>query len=134
MDIDFSGGLPAGKHERIALTEAESKDIIAKYDVPTGKFKVAKSKEEAVAIFNELKSSSEMDDFAVVAKIDSRDVLHKSDVGGVVLKLKTEREVEQAYDKILANVKEKCPDASIAGVQICEMVPAGVVADRKSVV
>lgn len=126
MDIDFSGGLPAGKHERIALTEAESKDIIAKYDVPTGKFKVAKSKEEAVAIFNELKSSSEMDDFAVVAKIDSRDVLHKSDVGGVVLKLKTEREVEQAYDKILANVKEKCPTASIAGVQICEMVPAGV--------
>ncbi len=126
LDVSFKNGVESGTGERVALTEAESKSIVAEYGVPTGRFEVAKTQNEAVAVFNKLKAASDAEDFAVVAKIDSRDVLHKSDVGGVILNLKNENDVAATYAKILDNVKANCPDARISGVQICEMAKTGV--------
>lgn len=55
-------------------------------------------------------------------KIASPDISHKSDVGGVILGLKTEAEVEKAFTTMMENVKAACPAASIEGVTLQRMV------------
>jgi len=63
--------------------------------------------------------------FPVIAKISSPDIGHKTDVGGVAANLKNAQEVEDAYDRILANVKKLAPDAAAGGVLIQKFLPAG---------
>jgi acetyltransferase len=55
-------------------------------------------------------------------KINSHDITHKSDVGGVLLNLKNAHEVRSAYQGILDNVQEKRPDAHLDGVSIEPMI------------
>ncbi|WP_119390796.1 bifunctional acetate--CoA ligase family protein/GNAT family N-acetyltransferase [Taklimakanibacter lacteus] len=59
---------------------------------------------------------------AVVAKILSRDIIHKSDIGGVRLNLKTPREVREATAEIMAAAKAAMPDANIDGVTLHPMI------------
>jgi len=56
-------------------------------------------------------------------KIVSPDIIHKSDVGGVVVNLKDERDVHNAYNQILENVKKQNPEAKIIGMLVQEMAP-----------
>jgi len=63
--------------------------------------------------------------FPVVLKIISPDILHKSDVGGVKVKLMNREEVEKAYDEIINNVKKAKEDARIIGMLVQEYAPAG---------
>jgi len=62
----------------------------------------------------------------VVLKVDSPDVAHKSDAGGVALSLRNARDVAQAFDCILESVGKHCPTARIDGVVVQEMVTGGV--------
>ncbi len=105
------------KEGRKNLLESEAKAICKEYNIPITKFKVAKTKEEAIKFTKKI-------GFPVVLKIVSPDVIHKSDAGGVVLNLKTTRDVEEAYDTILQNVKKSKPDAKIIGVLVEEMAPS----------
>ena len=59
-------------------------------------------------------------------KIVSKDILHKSDVGGVALDLLNRKEVIEAYEAILYNCRREMPEAKIEGVEISEMVQSGV--------
>ncbi len=102
-----------------ALTESESKKIIQAYGINCGRFEVAHSRDEAVRIFREMRVKK------AVAKIDSPDILHKTDIGCVKLSLETEEEIRVAYDEIIENAKKNSPTSRIMGVQICEMVPKG---------
>ena len=63
--------------------------------------------------------------YPVVMKIVSRDILHKSDAGGIALDLQNEREVIDAYEAIMRGCREHVPQAVIEGVEISEMVPPG---------
>ena len=63
--------------------------------------------------------------YPVVMKIDSVDILHKSDIGGVKVNVKDEASVRAAYNTILGNAKEKAPQARIGGVYVTAMAPAG---------
>jgi len=63
--------------------------------------------------------------YPVVMKVISKDIIHKSDAGGIALNLENESEVVDAYGVILRNCKEHIPDALIDGVDISEMVKAG---------
>jgi len=63
--------------------------------------------------------------FPAVMKIMSDDIMHKFDVGGVVLDIKTASEAENAYAKIMSSVKERRPDARLKGVLVRKMIPAG---------
>lgn len=101
------------------LSEFESKEIVAKYNIPFPKCVVVKSEEEAI-------EAARKTDFPIVAKIDSPDILHKSDLGCVQLNLKNESEVIEAYHEIMKNAKENCKDARIYGVQIMPMVDKGI--------
>jgi len=99
------------------LFEHEAKELCGLYSLPVTKGKVARTEEEAVALANEI-------GFPIVLKIVSPQILHKSDVGGVVLNVKDEAGVREAYRRIMNNVKTKKPEAKIDGVYIQEMVPS----------
>jgi acetyl-CoA synthetase (ADP-forming) len=96
--------------------ESEAKEICREYGIPVTKFKVAKEEDEAVKVAEEI-------GYPVVLKIVSPDIIHKSDIGAVILNLKTAHEIKEAYRKILSNVKNKQPKARISGVIVQEMAP-----------
>jgi acyl-CoA synthetase (NDP forming) len=64
--------------------------------------------------------------YPVVVKVVSKDIIHKSDAGGVALDLETANEVIDAYQAILQSCLAYKPDAVIEGVEVVEMVKAGV--------
>jgi acyl-CoA synthetase (NDP forming) len=114
---DIIGG---ARHEgRAILTEAESKQILREMKIPTTRIAIASSREEAVARAREI-------GYPVVLKVDSFDITHKSDVGGVAVNLADAEAVERAFDQIMVSVREKAPDAEVRGVSVQEMAPPGV--------
>lgn len=58
-------------------------------------------------------------------KVVSQDVVHKSDVGGVVLNVQSEQAVLTEYESMIKRVKEKMPEAIIKGILVGEMIPPG---------
>ena len=64
--------------------------------------------------------------YPVVMKVVSRDILHKSDAGGVALDIQNENEVMDAYEAILQSCRRYKPDAVIEGIEISEQVRPGV--------
>jgi acyl-CoA synthetase (NDP forming) len=107
----------ARKEGRNYLLEPEAKTICMEYTIPVTRFKVAKTAEEAI-------NFSEKIGYPVVLKIVSPDVLHKFDVGGVILNIKSREDARNAYNQILKNVKERKPNAKIKGILVQEMAPA----------
>lgn len=106
----------AKSENRKFLLETEAKAICADYGIPVTKFMVAKTHEEAVKFAEKI-------GYPVVMKIVSPDVVHKFDVGGVLINLKTSKEVEDAFKKICASVKKRNAKARIMGVTVQEMAP-----------
>jgi acyl-CoA synthetase (NDP forming) len=64
--------------------------------------------------------------FPVVAKISSPDILHKTEIGGVLLNLQDANAVESAFETLLARAHQHMPKAQIDGVLITPMVKGGV--------
>jgi acetate---CoA ligase (ADP-forming) len=100
------------------LPEAEASKVLSAYGLPMLASAVASSKEEAGKLADQI-------GLPVVMKIVSNDIVHKFDVGGVMLNIATPKEATEAYTTIMTNVKAKCPDAAISGVYVQKMAPAG---------
>ncbi|OHB67723.1 MAG: acyl-CoA synthetase [Planctomycetes bacterium RBG_13_62_9] len=100
------------------IGEAESKEILEAYGFATPKGSIATTADQAGNIAEQL-------GYPVVLKIWSPDILHKSDVGGVKVGLKSEQEVKDAFDLMMYRVPKKRPDAHILGVLVQEMVRSG---------
>lgn len=100
------------------LNEVECADILSAYGFTLPKAKLCASADDAVAFASAI-------GFPVVMKIASPDILHKSDVGGVKVSLKSADEVRSAFETMLVNVRMKKPDADIWGVNIQQMVTEG---------
>jgi acyl-CoA synthetase (NDP forming) len=64
--------------------------------------------------------------YPVVMKISSPDISHKSDVGGVVLGLGSDGDVDEAFHAMMERVTSQLPDASIEGVMIQKMAEPGL--------
>ncbi len=103
------------KRSRYQLNEDESKQLLSYYDLPVNPGKVVNSPEDAV-------SYAEKIGYPVVLKIASFDILHKTDVGGVVLNIKDSEEVVKIYNQILSKVKSMKPEARIDGILVEKMV------------
>ncbi len=99
------------------LLEPEAKTICMEYDIPVTRFRVAGTAEEAVKFSEEI-------GYPTVLKIVSPDILHKSDVGGVILNIRSQEDAGNAYKKILENVRKVKPNAEINGILVQEMAPA----------
>ena len=93
------------------LSIKESLRLLKKYNIPVVNSRVANDKESL------LKAAGRIG-FPVVIKIDSPDIIHKSDAGMVVTDINNKRELEEAYEKIMNNVKAKSPVPHINGVMV----------------
>lgn len=102
-----------------ALSEHESKMCLKEFGVPVTEEVIVTSAWEA-----EKEAESFKSPFAM--KIESADILHKSDVGGVMLNIAGPEEARRAYEKIMENVKKNCPDARINGVLMVPMLKKGL--------
>lgn len=100
--------------------EHESKDLISKYDIPVGDYKLVNSAKEAVDFANRI-------GYPVVAKVMSPDIVHKTEAGVIKLNLKSSEELENAYSEIIDNAMKYNPNAQIAGVNVQKMAENGVV-------
>ncbi len=100
---------------RTVLSEMESKAVLAAFHVPIVKAVRVHSANEAVLIAEET-------GFPVVMKIDSPDITHKSDVGGVRLGIASAQAAQDAYREITEGLKRLRPDARLSGVIVEPMV------------
>jgi acetate---CoA ligase (ADP-forming) len=102
----------------VALSESDSKRVLAAYGVRVPGEAIARDPHEAAQVAKRI-------GFPVAVKISSQDILHKTEVGGIKLGLCSEEEVRQAAREIFAAAKTHKPDARIAGVSVQEMLTAG---------
>ena len=100
---------------RTLLNESESKEFLEMYGIKSTIPILAKTEDKAVKIAEEI-------GYPVVMKIQSPDISHKSDIGGVALDLQCEEPLRKAFRNIMKNVKEKNPNAKIEGVTIQKMI------------
>jgi acyl-CoA synthetase (NDP forming) len=110
--------LPAIPDGRL-LTEVQSKEILARAGLPVTRELLARSPAEAARLAAEIGG-------AVALKVQSADIPHKSDIGGVHLGATTAAEVEAAARQVLENARRNCPHAAIDGILVQELVTDGV--------
>lgn len=102
-----------------AVASIDAAARLAACGVPLARARLAHSAEDAASIAAAMQAP-------VALKIESADLPHKTDVGGVRLDLREPEAVRAAYAEILANAKLAAPQARIAGVLVQEMLPSGV--------
>ncbi len=93
-------------------------EILGAYGVPTAAYHLSESAEEAVEF-------AEAIGYPVAMKIVSPQVLHKTDIGGVVLDISSSEKVEQTFEQLISRTRRHMPDAEILGVAVQKMVPRG---------
>ena len=108
----IEGALAEG---RKVLSESESKAVLHAFHIPTAQASVVRSPNEALV-------QAESLGFPVVLKINSPDITHKSDAGGVRLGISNAQAVRSAYNDLLNTVKKNRPEARIDGATIEPML------------
>ena len=103
------------KEGRNVFLYTEAKKLLETWNIPVTETKIAKNQKEAIQAANSI-------GFPVVMKIFSPDVVHKSDSGGVITDLRTEKEVIQAFDKMMENHRKSKSPVRIDGVIIEKML------------
>ncbi|HSM23405.1 MAG TPA: acetate--CoA ligase family protein [Anaerolineaceae bacterium] len=101
-----------------SMSETLSRPLLQAYQIPVVAGDVAEDKESASELAEKI-------GFPVVMKINSPDILHKSDVGGIRLGLQNKDDVRRAYEEMMNSVSHKKPDALLEGVLIEAMAPEG---------
>ena len=103
----------ARTRNRQLLTEVEAKAALTAAGIPVSETRLARSRDEALIHAQAL-------GFPVVLKICSPDIVHKSDVGGVALNLRTPDAVTQAFDTMISPYA--APPS--AGERVCKVAKA----------
>jgi acetyl-CoA synthetase (ADP-forming) len=104
---------------RRLLLEHEGKALLKKYGIPVAESLLARSPEDAVRNATRL-------GYPVVLKVVSPDIVHKSDVGGVLTGLGEDAAVKEGYRLILERVRSVAGNASVEGILVQRMVPQGL--------
>lgn len=100
---------------RLQLSENEGKRILKAYGIATPREGIAHDLASALKLADDI-------GYPVVMKVESPDIAHKTDVGGVVLDIDDGPELERSYQVMLSKVREKLPKARVTGVSIQKMV------------
>ena len=109
----------AGKSMGAALSETDSKRVLACYGIPTPKEILAHDAEGAARAASQIAGPTAI-------KIVSPDILHKTEAGGVKLGVSTPEQARMAAEQILASCLRYAPQARIDGISVQQMVPQGV--------
>lgn len=97
------------------LAEADSKSLLSLFGVPTIETYVASSRDDAVAAAARI-------GYPVALKVVSPQITHKTDVGGVVLDVRSDQEAAAAFDHIHRSVALHRPEATVEGVSVQRML------------
>ncbi|MCM8748128.1 acetate--CoA ligase family protein [Thermomicrobiaceae bacterium CFH 74404] len=108
--VRASGGRP--------LVEREAKTVLSLYGIPVTRERLATSPEEALVAAREI-------GYPVVLKVESPDIAHKTEAGGVLLGVTGEDAVRQGFARIVENARRHAPGAKVAGVLVQEMAAGG---------
>jgi acetate---CoA ligase (ADP-forming) len=119
--IDREAAEQAFQNARPALqfSEAHTRPLFSAYGIPVVPGDTAHTAAEAVRIASEI-------GYPVVLKIVSPDLLHKSDVGGIVLNLDSEAAVKAAYEDLMQRIGASHPEAHLEGALVEKMAAPGV--------
>lgn len=101
---------------RDVLPEHEAYKICDEFGISYPPTRFTTTREEAVEAANSL-------GYPIVLKVVSASVVHKSDAGGVIVGIASQKEFTEAYDLILANVKERVGDVTIDGMLVQKAMP-----------
>jgi acyl-CoA synthetase (NDP forming) len=101
------------------LTERQSKAILELYGIPTVRELAAQSLESLLPAAEQL-------GFPLALKVESADIAHKTEAGGVALNLRSVAELRSAYDRVIKSARNFAPQARIDGVLLQPMLPAGI--------
>ena len=104
----------AKKEFRSSLSEEEGKSILSAYGIPVPAEYTATNHKEAV-------DAAERIGFPVVMKILSPDIHHKTDIGGVIVNVKTADDVRTSYELLIDRCRTAVPNAKIDGVSVQKM-------------
>ncbi len=102
-----------------AVGEDQARKILASAGIPMAATQLVNSRESAIKAWARIKAP-------VAMKIVSPEILHKTEIGGVLLNVEGEEEAASAFDSIIASAQQNYPDAQIEGVIVSEMVVEGV--------
>lgn len=103
---------------RLVLLGSESAAIAEAYGIPATPVKLATTAEEAVKIGAEM-------GFPLVLKVASPKIIHKTDVGGVIIGVQDNEQLINGYDEIFDNIQRYLPQAPIYGIEVQKMMPPG---------
>ncbi|MES2561528.1 MAG: acetate--CoA ligase family protein, partial [Pseudomonadota bacterium] len=117
MDPDAARGVI--KRCTGAMTERESKQLLAAYGFPIMQEALAATSQDAVRIASAMAAP-------VALKIESPNIAHKTEADAIRLNVVGDQAVERAYEEVLANAKRHAPSATINGVLVQPMAPAGL--------
>ena len=114
---------------RRSLSEDEGRAVLEAYGIPTVTGGKAETAEEAVKLAEKL-------GYPVVMKISAPDIAHKTDVGGVVLNIRSSEELRKNFEIMISKIRNRLPDVRIDGVSVQSMASgremiAGVSNDRQ---
>jgi acyl-CoA synthetase (NDP forming) len=105
------------KEGRSSLLIHEAQRICELHHIPTPKSGLATNAQEAVREAKEV-------GFPAVMKIVSPQITHKSDVGGVIVNIRDEKQLRAEYEELIVRVRRKEPSAKVLGVLIERMMPS----------
>lgn len=108
----------AGPRAGGVLGNAEAMRLLREFGIPVANTLAAKDVDEAVRAAERL-------GYPVAIKIDSPDVAHKTDVGGVHVGCSDAASVRRAVDEMLVRVAQRAPGARLDGVLVQRMIPGG---------
>ncbi len=108
--VKESGGKP--------LVERHAKQLLQLYGIPVTNEALATNTSEAVSIANDI-------GYPVVLKIESPDITHKTDAGGVLLNIADDEAVRDGFNQIIDSARSYDPEAELNGVLIQQMVKGG---------
>lgn len=101
------------------ISGLEAYSVLESHKIPVPRHEIAKTEDEAVRIAEEI-------GYPVVLKVVSPQIVHKSDIGGVVLGIRNAEDVRTAYHRILSSVAVNAAGAEITGILVEEEVPNGL--------
>ncbi len=101
------------------LTEYRASNILRAYGIKTPRGQLAVSEEEAVSVADEI-------GYPVTLKVQSPAIIHKTDLGGVVLNLSNGEELRRAWEKIYSSVENENLQSQVEGILVQEMLKPAV--------
>jgi acyl-CoA synthetase (NDP forming) len=107
-------------HNRVEpILEPDAIPVIASYSIPYPAYRLTRSLNQALTAAHEIS-------YPIVIKVVSKDIIHKSEVGGVVTDIHSDNGLRKAYSLLRTSIRSRNPASSIHGILVCQQAADGL--------